>query len=113
MLQLRRNEFVTFHAVTLPEWRNLGLSTLLNERAYLYAVERQRPIQLAWRSTRNHSALSVARKLGQTPVSEVTAFWLCSHRIWARHQHGADAPILLMNSTQPPANPPTEHDSPR
>lgn len=101
LLRLRTNEFVTFHAVTLPEWRNLGLSTLLNEEAYLYASMRQRPVQLSWRSTHNHTALSVARKLGQTPVSEATALWLCNKRVWINHQHGDNAPILVTDQIPP------------
>jgi hypothetical protein len=97
LLELRSDEFVTFNAVTLPPWRNMGLSTALNRAAYAHAVELNRPVQLAWRSTRNHQALRVASKLGQTPVGDMTAVWLCGYRIWHRRRNYDGACISLDN----------------
>jgi GNAT superfamily N-acetyltransferase len=94
-LTLRLNEFVTFNAVTLPEWRSRGLSTALNQVAYEYCAELGRTVQLTWRSTTNRSALRVAEKLQQKPVGRMSCVWLLGHRIWFRYDQENDMKILM------------------
>ena len=94
-LTLRPNEFATFNALTLPEWRSRGLSTALNQVAYEYCSELGRTVQLTWRSTTNKSALRVAEKLHQESVGLMSCVWLFGHRIWCRYDQTSDMSILM------------------
>lgn len=95
LLSLNSNEFVTFNAVTLPEWRSRGLSTALNQVAYEYCATLGRTIQLTWRSTTNKSALRVAEKLRQEPVGLMSCLWLFGRRIWCRYHQESDMRIRV------------------
>jgi GNAT superfamily N-acetyltransferase len=102
ILVLGDDDFVTFHAVTLPAWRNIGLSTALNCAAYEHAVTLNRRVQWAWRSTGNRQALRVAAKLGQTPVCIITAVWFCGLGVWRRVRNldpNTAAPSVLRTYT--------------
>lgn len=94
-LTMRPNEFVTFNAVTLPEWRCRGLSTALNQAAYEYCAELGRTVQLTWRSTANKSALRVAEKLQQKPVGQMCCVWLLGRRIWCGYDWTSDMTIRM------------------
>lgn len=89
------NEFVTFNAVTLPEWRSRGLSTALNQVAYEYCAKLGRTVQLTWRSMANKSALRVAEKLRQKPVGQMSCVWLLGRRIWCRYDRTSDMTIRM------------------
>jgi GNAT superfamily N-acetyltransferase len=94
-LTLRQNEFATFNALTLPEWRSRGLSTMLNQVAYEYCAKMGRTVQLTWRSTTNTSALRVAEKLHQESVGLMSCVWFFGHRIWCRYDQTSDMEILV------------------
>ena len=75
-LRLKDDEFVTFDAATLPEWRGRGISTALNRLADSTCSQRAKTQHLAWRESGNAPAMRVAARLGQRKVAVATAIWI-------------------------------------
>jgi GNAT superfamily N-acetyltransferase len=79
---ISEQEFVTFHAYTVPAYRGRGLLTALNRLACAHAASHGATRQIAWRKSGNGPALRVAEKLGQRCVATATAVWLFGHRVY-------------------------------
>lgn len=96
LLRPRPGEFITFHAMTVPDHRGLGLSTALNRLAQSYAGSHGAVRQLAWRESRNRPALRVAEKLGQKCVASAVAVWVFGHRVYFELETFSDSVFNLL-----------------
>lgn len=94
-LQLHSNEFITYNAMTRPQWRAHGLSTALNLLAYDFARLHGRTVQLTWRSVSNRSALRVAQRLGQQTVGELNCLRLFGQPVWSRYVSAPQTSVVL------------------